>query len=113
MKPSHLVLSCVLLAHTAYASSPECIDSAVKQRLSDEAKQQFILACMAKRALGVDANVRTDQTESADQPAQANCNIPDRCTDLSSQLEATAAGPGGDARANSGHSFVRLKRISN
>jgi hypothetical protein len=44
---------------------------------------------------------------------QASCDSHGKCADLSAQLEASATGLGDGARANSGHSFVRLKRISN
>lgn len=113
MKPSHLVWFCLLLANTAYSSNSECIDTAVKQRVSAEARQQFIEACMTRQAPSVNPKVRTDPVAATDQPAHASCDTPDRCSDFSTQLEVTAAGPESGAKANSGHSFVRLKRVSN
>jgi hypothetical protein len=100
----------VLSMNCALASEAGCAVLAEKQRVAENAKQQFIQACLDRITQGSGSEM-TAQKSSTNETPQALCADMERC-DPSTQLEASAAGLGNGTRANSGHNFVRVKRVS-
>lgn len=109
MTPTRPIAILALIANYTVAAASECAVLAEKQLLSDQAKQHFIQACQAKQNLQTTTGEGSPQGASVSDGVQAGCPKP---CDFSTQLEASAAGVDGEARANSGHSFIRLKRVS-
>jgi hypothetical protein len=108
------IIMAAFTASTAYAGNPNCNTLAKESKLSSEAKLNFIKECNSGQVQAREEKpvTRSHQVGNANKSASTRCQTLDRCGDLSTQLEATAAGLGGDAGANSGHSYVRVKRVS-
>ena len=97
----------------------ECLASACRQEardleLAQEATSRFMEMCLADQSdvvsgegspSGTVADARTTAGDAA-------CVTGTECKDLSMDLEATAAGLRSGARADAGHSFVRVLRIN-
>ena len=99
----------VLAFNTTVAFSDDCAALADNRALSAKARQLLVQTCAAEQSQAVRGNHdRGDNKIPAAETARADLNI-----DLSTDLEATAAGlNNGQTKANSGHSFVRLKRVT-
>lgn len=87
-----------------------CLAGAIRQQLSGEARIAFTKRCLAEAAPS-DRETQASNKARAEAPPKTCANI-EQCGDLSTDLEATAAGMGGEAGMNSGHTFVRLRRLS-
>jgi hypothetical protein len=92
----------------------ECAALAAQHKLAGLAKSRFLENCRAdaQRDDAGDPALNHGPVEAAHDRLAAKCLSIEECGDLSTELEATAAGLGGEAGANSGHTFVRIKRIS-
>ncbi len=114
MKTITAIIMAALAANTVYAGNPNCNALAKESKLSGEAKLNFINECTSGQVQTREEKpaTRPHQVGDANMSVTTKCQPLDHCGDLSTQLEATAAGLGGNAGANSGHSFVRVKRVS-
>ena len=111
MKPGPVLrsaLSLILAFNVTVAFSDDCAALSGNRALSAKARQSLVQACAAEQNQAVRGNRDREDNNPAAETARADLNI-----DLSTDLEATAAGlNNGPAKANSGHSFVRLKRVT-
>lgn len=98
----------------ARAGNLDCQALAKEHKLSGENKQAFLKECLRDQAQDekITAVVPAPRSPTKGDRAAPVCMDLNRCGDLSLHLEATAAGLGAGARSNSGHSFVRVRRVS-
>jgi len=98
---------------TAVCLRAYCEEEAQALQLTEEAGARFMNLCLVDRYdLVVGGTLQaTDSAHAALEENTITCVGTSDCTDLSTDVEATALGPSGSSRAESGHRFVRVKRI--
>lgn len=91
-----------------------CQQEAQELQLAPEATARFMTMCLTDEFELVSGQVATTGRGAAPavNASAITCPTDDACADMTSGLDATAAGLRAGSRANAGHSFVRVPRIN-
>jgi hypothetical protein len=108
MKRITAICMAALAAGIAYAGNPDCNALTKESKFTGEAK----LKCNSDQVQARKEKLALNTRQAGGNHSAKKCQTLEGCSDPSTQLEATAAGLGGDGGANSGHSYVRLGRVS-
>lgn len=96
------------------AGELDCNALAKQYRLAGKSRTDFLKECLVDQARAKDEKpiAPLRQPEAVGAPLAGGCASVEHCGDLSVQLQPAAAGLGGGSQGNSGHSFVRVRRIA-